>query len=198
MSWVTTHSVFAPSVLPRVELATWCQQTQIGPLLVATSPRGVALVSFQTEGANGLLARLCAGYSAAMVEPVVVERRQETVADELDAYLKGELKGFSSAVDLTAIRAPFHRQVLEALCQVDYGTTTTYGRLARVVGRPGGARAVGQAVGMNPIAIFVPCHRVLASDGSLGGYSAGLERKRFLLEVEGHGVMPGGWPSLRR
>lgn len=198
MSWVTTHSAFERVALPEVQLRTWTQPTRLGDLLVATSPRGVALVSWGATDAQVLLRKLVEGYGAALFAAHVQEERDDAVAEELAAYLRGELTRFSLGVDLTAVRAPFHRRVLEALCAVDYGQTTTYGQLARAVGRPGGARAVGQAVGMNPIAVLVPCHRVLASDGSLGGYSAGLERKRALLEIEGHGVLAGGWPSFRR
>lgn len=198
MSWVTTHSAFERVALPQVELQTWTQETRLGQLVIATSPRGVALMSWSAHEAGGLVARLKAGYEAAFFDAQVIERRDAQVAEEIEAFLSGSLRRFSMGVDLTAVRAPFHRQVLETLCTVDYGQTTTYGRLARTVGRPGGARAVGQAVGMNPIAILVPCHRVLASDGSLGGYSAGLERKRALLELEGHGASVGTWPAFRR
>jgi O-6-methylguanine DNA methyltransferase len=198
MGWITTHSAFEEAVLPQVQLHTFTLPTRLGDLLCMTSPRGVALISFNTHETKNQVRRVMLGYEAAMYQPYLVEQPDSRVVEELESYLRGELRRFSVGVDLTAVRAPFHRQVLEALCAVDYGETTTYGKLARSVGRPGGARAVGQAVGMNPIAILVPCHRVLASDGSLGGYSAGLERKRALLELEGHGVLGGGWPSLRR
>ena len=79
---------------------------------------------------------------------------------------------------------PFQRRVWEALSEIPYGETSTYGELARRVGRPSASRAVGLANGRNPIAIIVPCHRVIGSDGSLTGYGGGLERKRHLLELE--------------
>lgn len=198
MGWIATHSSFENMVMPQVQLHTWTQETPLGPLLVAASPRGVVLVSWNVHDAQATLRKLAQGFEAAQLRAHLVEQPRAQVSEEIEAYLAGELRRFSVGVDLTAVRAPFHRLVLEALCAIDYGETTTYGQLARAVGRPGGARAVGQAVGMNPIAILVPCHRVLASDGSLGGYSAGLERKRALLELEGHGVLPGGWPTVRR
>jgi methylated-DNA-[protein]-cysteine S-methyltransferase len=74
--------------------------------------------------------------------------------------------------------------VWSALCEIPYGTTTSYGELARRVGKPSAARAVGLANGRNPIAVIVPCHRVIGADGSLTGYGGGLERKRFLLGLE--------------
>ncbi|MCS6914565.1 MAG: methylated-DNA--[protein]-cysteine S-methyltransferase [Myxococcales bacterium] len=194
MSWITTQSAFEQAVAPEVPLRTWTQPSPLGTLLIATSPRGVALLTFNAHQREQQLRRVMDGYQAALLTPLLQEGREAHVADEIDAYLCGKLRRFTLNVDLTAVRAPFHRKVLTALCAVDYGQTTTYGQLARAVGRPGGARAVGQAVGMNPIAILVPCHRVLASDGSLGGYSAGLERKRMLLEIEGHRII-GSWPS---
>lgn len=198
MGWITTHSAFEQVVLPQVQLHAWTQQTRLGPVLVATSPRGVALCTWNVHEADAQIKRVVTGYEAAMLTASVIEQPDPRAQGELEAYLSGELRRFTLDVDLTSVRAPFHRLVLGALCGVDYGQTTTYGQLARAVGRPGGARAVGQAVGMNPIAILVPCHRVLASDGSLGGYAAGLERKRALLEIEGHRVVVGGWPSMRR
>ncbi len=194
MSWITTHSSFQEMPMPVVPLHTWTQPTALGSLLVAKSPLGVALLTW-SDSAKLAMRRMLAAYEAAQLRPHLVEQIDTQVSEEIEAYLRGELKHFSVGVDLTSVRASFHRLVLEALCAVEYGETTTYGQLARGVGRPGGPRAVGQAVGMNPIAILIPCHRVLASDGSLGGYSAGLERKRALLHIEGHRLLGGGWPG---
>lgn len=198
MSWITTHSSFQDLAPPVVPVHTWTQATRLGTVLVAMSPRGVALLGFLDQDVKAPLARLAEGFAAAQLRVHFVEQQNSTIAREIDEYLEGKLRRFSVGVDLTSVRAPFQRLVLQTLCAVDYGHTTTYGQLARAVKRPKGARAVGQAVGMNPIAILVPCHRVLASDGSLGGYSAGLERKRLLLDIEGHAALPGGWPSMRR
>jgi methylated-DNA-[protein]-cysteine S-methyltransferase len=79
----------------------------------------------------------------------------------------------------------FQRRVWAACAQVPYGATATYAELARIVGSPQGARAVGQALGANPLPVLVPCHRILASDGTLGGYGGGLPMKRGLLALEG-------------
>lgn len=120
------------------------------------------------------------------------------VAVKLDDYLRGRSTELSLEIDLSLVRSPFRRQVLEVLHAVPRLATTTYGELARKLGRMrGAARAVGQAVGSNPLAIVVPCHRVLASDGSLGGYSGGLWRKRWLLTLEGYAVPEGGWEPSR-
>jgi methylated-DNA-[protein]-cysteine S-methyltransferase len=101
---------------------------------------------------------------------------------ELDGYFAGELTSFTVA--LAAVGTVFQRRVWAALRAIPFGTTTSYGALARALGRRGAARAVGLANGRNPIAIIVPCHRVIGADGTLTGYGGGLERKRWLLAHE--------------
>jgi methylated-DNA-[protein]-cysteine S-methyltransferase len=104
------------------------------------------------------------------------------VADQLDAYFAGELTSFD--VDMNLLGTPFQRDVWSRLCEIPYGETISYGELAQRVGNPKASRAVGLANGRNPIAIIVPCHRVIGADGSLTGYGGGLERKTWLLEHE--------------
>jgi len=106
----------------------------------------------------------------------------ETVADQLDAYLAGKLRQFSVPLDLRG--TPFQRQVWEQLFKIPYGETRSYGQIAKALGQPKSARPVGQAIGRNPVAIIVPCHRVIGSDGKLTGYGGGLHRKQALLELE--------------
>lgn len=103
--------------------------------------------------------------------------------EQLSAYWDGELTEFD--VPLTTVGTPFQAAVWAALRQVPYGRTCTYGDLAAAVGRPTAVRAVGAANGRNPVCIVVPCHRVVGAGGVLTGYAGGLERKRFLLELEG-------------
>ena len=105
------------------------------------------------------------------------------VAVDLEAYFAGERPDFALPLDLRG--TDLQRQVWEVLRRCPHGATTTYGEVARSVGRPTAARAVAGAVGRNPVAIVVPCHRVIGADGSLTGYAAGLERKRRLLALEG-------------
>jgi methylated-DNA-[protein]-cysteine S-methyltransferase len=105
------------------------------------------------------------------------------VEDQLDAYFAGELRTFDLA--LAPAGTPFQRQVWDALTTIPYGETTSYGELAEAIGRPGSARAVGAANGRNPIAIVVPCHRVIGADRTLTGYAGGLDAKRTLLTLEG-------------
>lgn len=105
------------------------------------------------------------------------------VTAQIDGYFAGRLRRFD--LPLAPAGTAFQRLVRQALEAVPWGETRSYGELARSVGREGAARAIGGAMNRNPIAVVVPCHRVVGADGSLTGYGAGLERKRYLLELEG-------------
>ncbi|MBI1372156.1 MAG: methylated-DNA--[protein]-cysteine S-methyltransferase [Phycisphaera sp.] len=104
------------------------------------------------------------------------------VIPQLDAYFAGELTSFDLRLAPEGTR--FQRRVWDQLLAIPCGETRSYGDLARRLGQPGASRAVGAANGRNPIAIIIPCHRVIAADGTLGGYSSGLDRKRWLLDHE--------------
>jgi methylated-DNA-[protein]-cysteine S-methyltransferase len=106
-------------------------------------------------------------------------------AGQLRAYFAGELRDFD--LPLAPHGTPFQREVWAALRDIPYGETITYGELAAAVGRPGSARAVGAANGQNPIAVVIPCHRVIGASGALTGYGGGLPRKRLLLDLESGG-----------
>jgi methylated-DNA-[protein]-cysteine S-methyltransferase len=110
------------------------------------------------------------------------ERRFSEEVAQLEAYFAGELQRFD--ISLEATGTPFQQRVWEEIRDIDYGSTIPYAELARRVGRPGAARAVGAACGRNPIAIVVPCHRVVGVDGSLTGYAGGVDTKRALLTLE--------------
>jgi O-6-methylguanine DNA methyltransferase len=103
-------------------------------------------------------------------------------AEQLDAYFAGERTDFN--VELGLCGTPFQQRVWQALQDIPYGETRTYGELAEILGKPGASRAVGLANGKNPVSIIVPCHRVIGANGSLTGYGGGLERKRWLLGFE--------------
>jgi methylated-DNA-[protein]-cysteine S-methyltransferase len=109
------------------------------------------------------------------------------VAEQLAAYFAGELTRFELPLALHG--TDFQRMVWEALRHIPYGETVTYGWLAAELGRPSASRAVGLANGRNPIGIVVPCHRVVGSTGSLTGYGGGLDRKRYLLDLERGGTL---------
>jgi methylated-DNA-[protein]-cysteine S-methyltransferase len=104
------------------------------------------------------------------------------VREQLASYFAGELLAFDLPLELDG--SPFQREVWGALREIPYGETASYAEVAEAVGRPSAARAVGNANGSNPVAIIVPCHRVIAAGGKLGGYGGGLDRKRLLLELE--------------
>ena len=150
----------------------------VGELLVAVTERGVCRISFE---ANATIDDLAGTFGARVLR---VPERLEPVRRQLDDYFEGRLKSFELATDLTPLPA-FQRSVLEELARVRYGDVTTYGTLAGRLGRPRAARAVGGALNRNPVAIVLPCHRVVGANGSLVGYAGGLERKRALLELEG-------------
>ena len=114
------------------------------------------------------------------------DRVQPALREQLPAYFRGELQLFE--VPLAPVGTPFQLSVWTALQQVPYGTTCTYADLATAIGRPTAVRAVGAANGRNPICLVVPCHRVVGSGGALTGYAGGLDRKAFLLDLEGRSV----------
>lgn len=114
----------------------------------------------------------------------LVSGRRDDLVSEISAYFAGELRDFTIPVDWS-LAGPFQRRVLEALVAIPYGETTSYGALAATVGQPRAARAVGGAVGRNPMCVVVPCHRVLGATGGLHGFAYGLDAKRHLLALEG-------------
>lgn len=102
---------------------------------------------------------------------------------ELDEYFAGLRTNFS--VPLLPIGTDFQRRVWQALTEIPYGATCSYGQIAQRIGKPSAVRAVAQAIGANPLCLFIPCHRVIGADGSLTGYAGGLKAKRTLLQIEG-------------
>jgi methylated-DNA-[protein]-cysteine S-methyltransferase len=114
--------------------------------------------------------------------PVDSEPVLAAAAGQLDAYFRGELTRFDLPLAMDGTR--FQRAVWAGLRDIPYGETISYGELARRIGQPSASRAVGLANGKNPVAIVVPCHRVIGADGSLTGYGGGMSRKRFLLGLE--------------
>jgi methylated-DNA-[protein]-cysteine S-methyltransferase len=155
-------------------------ETPVGPLLVGVTDRGVARISFDPDPERQLeqLARLYGPRVLRSTRPVDRVRR------ELDEYFAGRRRDFDLELDLR-VAPEYHRRVLEELARVGYGHTTTYGALAAQTGNPRAARAVGTVMNRNPIPIVLPCHRVVGSDGSLTGYGGGLDRKEWLLRLEG-------------
>jgi methylated-DNA-[protein]-cysteine S-methyltransferase len=111
--------------------------------------------------------------------------RLDEVRRELDEYFEGHRRDFDLAIDLSLIRTPFTRRLLQATARIPFGETRTYRDMATAAGNPAAVRAAGNALGHNPIPIVIPCHRVLRTGGSIGGYTGGLDRKVILLATEG-------------
>jgi methylated-DNA-[protein]-cysteine S-methyltransferase len=152
----------------------------LGPLWIAVGPKGVLAIHYGAEPSQGELARIVRTYGPGVLPD---PRRADAVARELDQYFAGKRKSFDVAVDLSPLTA-FQRRILGATARVAFGDVSTYAKVAAKAGSERATRAAGQALGSNPIPIVVPCHRILAADGSLGGYSGGLEAKRVLLQLE--------------
>jgi methylated-DNA-[protein]-cysteine S-methyltransferase len=154
----------------------------VGPITVWVSPRGVRRIEF------GPLPRGRVG-DPAHVWPELLKEAVE----QIEAYLARERREFDLPLDFPESTSPFQQDVYDRLLRIPYGHVVSYARVARDIGKLDQARAVGQAVGANPIPIVVPCHRVVASDGSLTGFGGGLSVKAALLKLEGievDGVRP--------
>jgi len=156
-------------------------------LTLVAGPRGLRAISFPGGGAR--------------------HERQEATRDpsafaevtgQLDEYFAGERRAFDVALDLDQ-GTPFARSVWAEIARIPYGSTTSYGAIARALGRLDRVRAVGSAVGRTPVPIIVPCHRVIGTSGDLVGYGGGLQRKLALLELEsrvsGHEPLPALWDA---
>lgn len=159
--------------------------TAFGEVGLAWSTDGVTRLQLP-ESSRSSTERRMRGRSVSTVEghpPPPIER----AIDDVQRYMAGERIDFADiALDLTSV-GPFHCSIYKALRRIGWGETTTYGALARQAGDPGAARAVGQAMGRNPVPVIIPCHRVLASGGKAGGFSAfgGADTKQRLLALEG-------------
>lgn len=152
--------------------------TPLGPVILAATPRGLCGLWFQGQRH----APDHAAWREATAHPVLTDARTQ-LAD----YFAGRRQGFALPLDLSAGTA-FQQAVWQALLTIPPGGHRSYGALAAQIGRPAAVRALGAAVGRNPLSVVVPCHRVLGSDGSLTGYAGGLDRKAALLRLEGVGV----------
>jgi methylated-DNA-[protein]-cysteine S-methyltransferase len=168
----------AASAAGLIDAAYDVTDSPVGELLVASTDRGLARISFQPDGAVDDLARMFG------VRVLRVPRRLERVRRELDEYFSGTRSEFDLPIDLSPVPR-FQQLVLRELALVPFGEVTTYGALATRIGRPRAARAVGGALNRNPVPIVLPCHRVIGASGKLVGYGGGLDRKEALLELEG-------------
>ena len=152
----------------------------IGDLLLAATEEGLVRVAFAIEGQEPVLAEL-----AERVSPRVLAapKRLDAVAREIDEYFAGSRTRFELPLDLR-LASGFRREVILRLPDIGYGRTFTYAQMAAAAGSPRAVRAVGTACAHNPLPIVLPCHRVVRSDGSFGGYRGGPEAKHALLTME--------------
>jgi methylated-DNA-[protein]-cysteine S-methyltransferase len=172
-----------------LDVAYATADSPFGPLLLATTPRGLVRVGLPNQDADELLVDL-----ATRVSPRVLESpaQLDAARRELDLYFEGRLTEFDLPLDWQLSR-DFRRRVLRAISHIPYGETRSYTEMAKRAGNERAVRAAGTACGSNPIPLVVPCHRVLRSGGALGGYGGGLPMKEALLELEG--VLGGGSQS---
>ena len=151
----------------------------LGPLVAAATPKGLVLLHYGEDDAA--LQEI-----ASKISPRVLHApaRLDDVRRELDEYFDGRRRRFGFKIDWR-LMGPFQQKVLKATYRIPFGKVATYKDVATKAGAPKGSRAAGNALGANPIPIVVPCHRVVRAGGGLGGYTGGLQRKEFLLELEG-------------
>ena len=165
------------------DLAYTTVASPLGELLLVAGHSGLTQMHYLDEPLDPLLQTLARRRSPRIVESASA---LDPWRRELDEYFSGSRRRFEAPLDWEAM-APFQRAVLRATAAIPYGETSTYTGVATVAGNPRAQRAAGNALGANPLAIIVPCHRVLRSGGGFGGYTGGLQRKHYLLELEGAG-----------
>lgn len=164
-----------------LDVAHGTVDSPLGALTVMVTPRGLVRLSYPGEGIEEQLQEL-----ADRVSPRILSapERTDEVRRQLDAYFEHRRQSFDLPIDWRLVRG-FAGDVLRATARIPFGSVSSYRAVATEAGSPNAYRAAGNALGSNPIPIVVPCHRVLHAGGGLGGYTGGLERKRFLLELEG-------------
>lgn len=152
----------------------------VGPLLVAATERGLVRVAYAREDHDAVLQQL-----ADKISPRILRAptRLDAVTRELDEYFAGTRRTFDITLDWR-LSAGFRSTVLHHLPEIGYGHTASYAAVAQLTGNPKAVRAVGTACATNPLPVVVPCHRVVRSDGAMGGYLGGVEAKRILLDLE--------------
>jgi len=164
-----------------VDVAVGTVDSPVGELFVAVTQRGLASIAFDGEDRDRLLDRYARELSPRVL---TAARATDDVRREHDEYFRGARRRFDLRLD-RRLMSPFMKDVLGATARVPFGRLATYGQIAGRIGRPRAARAVGAALGANPIPIVVPCHRVIGAAGNLTGYGGGLPRKELLLRLEG-------------
>jgi methylated-DNA-[protein]-cysteine S-methyltransferase len=155
----------------------WIQRSPFGPLPVVLGERGLRRVGLDSEARPQLITALSDSKAIRLKAGIA------QISAQLEAYFKGSLKTFDLPLD-PLLPEGFSRRAVLALADIPYGATWSYGQLATHIGKPSAARAVGGAMGRNPLPLLLPCHRVVASGGGIGGFTGGLAIKRALLALE--------------
>jgi methylated-DNA-[protein]-cysteine S-methyltransferase len=163
----------------------------VGTLLLAATERGLVRVAYEIENHDQVLQRLSERVSPRILR---APQRLDQATRQLAEYFSGDRRDFVLPLDFQLAHG-FRREVLSRLVLIDYGRTDTYSHVAAATGHPRAVRAVGTACATNPMPVIVPCHRVLRSDGKLGGYVGGLQAKAALLTLEGRGRIDTDPPS---
>src|SRR5258705_2359314 len=166
----------------RPKAAVGVVNSPLGDLLVAMSERGIVLIHYLPgdDDLESTIAKL-----RLALDPVEDRRSVKEVGTEIRRYLNGDADALRRNTDLSLVVSPFQKKVLQKLQEVPRGAVVSYQALGAAAGAPKGARAVGNAMHNNPVPIYVPCHRVIASGGRIGGYGGGIPRKVQLLRSEG-------------
>ena len=172
-----------------LDVAHGVADSPLGPLTVLVTPLGLARISYAHEDIEEQLDDAAARLSPRLL---AAPERTDAVRRQLDEYFDGRRRAFELPIDWRLVRG-FAGEVLRATARIPFGSVSSYREVATEAGSPNADRAAGNALGSNPIPIVVPCHRVLQAGGGLGGYTGGLERKRFLLHLEG--VLDGNDPA---
>lgn len=158
-------------------------ETAAGWVGIEVSEQGVRKLTLPADNRGAMLAQM------GITENDLTPGAGGGLGDRLKRFFSGEPVVFQEPFDLSGT-TDFQRQVYEAACRIPYGQTVSYGELARTINKPGGARAVGRALGANPLPVIIPCHRIVGSDGSLTGFSGGLNSKKRLLQMEQNSAAP--------
>jgi len=162
---------------PEQTLTAVCYQSPVGPLLIEALPTALTAIHWPEHKAKA------AGTAEKQALPTLLKK----TLSQLDEYFAGTRKAFD--LPIAPAGTGFQTQVWQALGDIPWGNTLSYGQVAHSIEKPKAVRAVGRAIGANPIPIIIPCHRVIGSTGALTGFAGGLERKRWLLKHEGYPVI---------
>jgi methylated-DNA-[protein]-cysteine S-methyltransferase len=180
LAWLHDQLVAAAGADRLLDVVYRTVDSPVGSLLLAATEQGLIRVAYEIEDHDQVLQSLSERVSPRILR---APRQLDQVARQLSEYFSGERRDFVLPLDFRLAHG-FRREVLSHLVMIDYGDTETYSKVAAATGHPRAVRAVGTACATNPLPVIVPCHRVLRSDGTLGGYVGGLHTKAALLSLE--------------